>query len=199
VIYDLTQPVAAGMAVWPGDPPVELEPALSLAAGQGANVARLSLGTHTGTHVDAPAHLIEGGATADALSLEALLGPAVGVPPAPGETAGTAALAAAANGTQRLLLRAGSGLGAATLAAAEAAQLADWGVILVGVEGPSVDRADDETLGAHHALLSRGVIIVEGLALGGVPPGRYQLICLPLRLAGGDGAPARAVLIAPEP
>jgi arylformamidase len=83
----------------------------------------------------------------------------------------------------------------AALSGALAARLAEAGLRLGGVDGPSVDTGDDESLPAHHALLSRGVVIVEGLALAAVPPGRYHLVCLPLPLVGADSAPARAILM----
>jgi arylformamidase len=121
---------------------VTLEPALSLAAGQGANVARLSLGTHTGTHVDAPAHLLPGGATVETLPLAALVGPAVVVEIGADPARDAAALLAAAGECPRLLLKRAPRCAApAALSGALAARLAEAGLRLVGVDGPSVDAA----------------------------------------------------------
>jgi arylformamidase len=212
-IIDVSQGVSDGMAVWPGDPAVAVSAVLRVAAGDPANVSELRFGTHTGTHVDPPAHFFDGAPGADALALDVLLGDAVVADVAgPGGALGPADLGAVAPaGTTRLLLRTGGAFGRA-LSAASAAWLVERGVRLVGIDGPSIEApgagaGDGDGPGAgpgaaaggpfpvHTTLLRAGVVIVEGLDLSGVAPGAYELVCLPLKLVGGDGGPARAVLI----
>lgn len=208
-IFDVTLPIHRGMALWPGDPPVAVVPVTRVAAGDASSVSALHLGTHTGTHVDPPFHFLAAGATVDQLPLEVLVGPAVvvSIPRAIGciEPADLAA-AAIRPGDTRVLFKTDNSLawdrpGApapedyVALSAAAAAWLVARGVWLVGVDGLSVEAADSPGNPVHHRLLSAGVVVVEGLALAAVPPGRYQLACLPLKILGGDGAPARVVLV----
>jgi arylformamidase len=202
---DVSVPVRTGMIVYDGDPQVRVERVTEIARGDLANLSRMELGTHTGTHVDAPLHFADGGAGADRLPLDALIGPAV-VADALGaqgdiDAAALAALGLPA-GTERLLLRTRNGdlweeraftrdyVGVADDAARE---LVAMGVRLLGIDylsiAPSADPAP-----THRVLLEAGVVIVEGLDLRKAPPGRYDLVCLPLRLEGADGAPARALL-----
>jgi arylformamidase len=200
VFIDISLSISADLPVWPGDPPVLLEPVTRVEEGDVADVSRLVLGTHTGTHVDPPAHFLAGGATVDELPLDVLVGPAV-VADVPGGRAIDAArlerLALPA-GTTRLLLKTSDGPRAVAdtgaLTPDGAAWLVERGVRLVGADTLSIEPATDE-YPVHRLLLGVGVIIVEGLDLSAAPAGRYQLVCLPLRIAGGDGAPARAVLL----
>jgi arylformamidase len=200
---DVTVPLQAGMVVYEGDPPVELTPVLELGRGDPANVARLSLGSHTGTHVDAPRHLIPGGATVDRLALDALLGPArvLACPPGPIEPEALASVDLAAE--RRLIFKTGNSAlwahgrfvrdyQALTLATARA--LARAGVGLVGIDYLSVEAFRAPGFPVHHCLLEAGIVLLEGLDLSAVPAGRYELCCLPLRVRDGDGAPARALL-----
>lgn len=182
------------MAVWPGDPPVVVEPVSRIEAGDIAAVSRLGLGTHTGTHVDPPAHFLAGGATVDELPLDVLVGPAVVVDLTGGGPVDAARLAASdvPEGTVRLLLKTSAAQG--LLTPEGAAWLVERGVQLVGVDTLSIEPASED-YPVHRLLLGAAVILVEGLDLTGAAPGRYQLVCLPLRIAGGDGAPARAVLL----
>ena len=220
MIIDISRPLGATTQVWPGDPPVVIEPVARLEAGDPAAVSRLMLGTHTGTHVDPPAHFIPGGATVDELPLEVLVGPAVVVeipaPPGPldGQLLATLGIPA---GAVRILLKTGgregasgpasggAGPDAATAGPAAmfgplsldgATWLAGRGVALVGVDTLSIEPASTD-YPVHRTLLGAGVVIVEGLDLSAAPPGEYQLVCLPLRITAGDGAPARAVLMRP--
>ncbi len=190
-----------GMPVYPGDPAVSVMPSSPPGA---PAVSALHLGTHTGTHVDPPAHLWPERAAVDALPLDVLCGAAL-VVAVDGVSVVTAKrlVALVPPGTERLLLRthngalwAGGGLRTdyAALDAGAARWLVAAGVRLLGIDYVSVDAADAVDLPVHHVLLGAGVIIVEGLDLQAVRPGGYELACLPLRLAGGDGAPARAVL-----
>lgn len=165
-IFDISVPVRSGMPVYPGDPEVLLERVSASPA-----VSRLDFGVHTGTHVDAPVHFIEAAAGAEQLPLDVLVGPCEVV---------------SGNGfAERVLIKDGPGLDGRA-----AKGLVDRGVRLVGVDRMSV--GDEE---AHRALLGAGVVVVEGLDLSGVDAGSYELYCLPLRLVGSDGAPARAILV----
>jgi arylformamidase len=200
-LIDVTVPVTPDMPVYPGDPEVRLSAARSIAGGDGFNVSRLDFGVHTGTHVDAPRHLFDAGDGADALALDALVGPAhVADATALGGDVDLAALDALAvpAGTERLLLhtrnsalweREGFSAGAAVLAPDAARALVARGVRLVGIDYLSIGDAE-----THRTLLDAGVVIVEGLDLRRAPAGPARLICLPLRLVGADGAPARVVL-----
>jgi arylformamidase len=199
-LFDISVPLREGMVIYPGDPEVRMERVDSIAAGDPANLTRLDFGVHSGTHVDAPAHFIDGGVAADTLPLDLFLGPcevvdATGVN---GEI-GPESLSALAPGAERILFKTrNSELWArdsfvedfVTLGTQAARELIDRGVRLVGVDYLSVGDPD-----THRSLLGAGVIAIEGLDLRGVAPGSYRLACLPLRIVGSDGAPARAVLI----
>ena len=204
-IRDITVAVRPGMPVYPGDPPVVIERLGSLAEGDLANLSKIEFGLHTETHVDAPVHFIDGAAGVEALPLDALVGPAV-VADARGIVGDIdeAALAALGipEGTERLLLRTGNSqlwdlpafsaeFVGITVDAARA--LVRRGVRLVGIDYLSIAPAD-EPAATHVALLSAGIVILEGIDLRSVEPGAYTLLCLPLKVAGADGAPARAIL-----
>jgi arylformamidase len=208
-VIDVSLPIGPDLLVWPGDPAVVVERRSSIAAGDAANVSELRMGTHTGTHIDPPVHFIEGGAGIDAVPVETLVGPAVvadlrdwSMPIGPDvlDRLGVPA------GTERLLLRTASSelwrrlpVGFpdeyAHLTPEGAAWIVERGIRLVGVDFLSVERKGAEGHPVHVALLSNEVVIVEGLDLGDVEPGRYTLVALPLRITGGDGGPARVVLI----
>jgi arylformamidase len=204
-IVDISQSVSPGMEVWPGDPPVEVTAVMRVSAGDPANVSGLRLGTHTGTHIDPPAHFFDDAPGADALPLGALIGDAVvaDVAGAPGPLGGPDLEAIIPPGTVRLLLKTeGRAVSGPALSAEGAAWLVERGVRLVGIDGPSIEApadvpgaAEGPAYPVHTTLLRAGVVIVEGLDLSSVAPGGYELVCLPLKLVGGDGAPARAVLI----
>ena len=178
-IWDVTRPLAPGIPVWPGDRAFATGWTSRLRDGASCNVGHVAMSCHAGTHIDAPYHFAETGATIDQVPLQACVGPCVVLPL---ETLADAA------GEERVLLR--SGGGAPAVAALEALA----GLRLLGTDAASVDDADAAALAVHHALWHRGVVILEGLALAGVPDGRYELIALPLRLAGMDAAPVRALL-----
>jgi len=180
-IHDISQPIRPGIRVWPGDRPYERAWTARLADGASCNVGHVAMSCHTGTHMDAPYHFAEQGGTAETIPLEACIGPAVVVPLERLE--GVRA--------RRILVRSGGGV--PTVAAIERLP----GLELFGIDGPSVDAGDSKTLDVHHALWKRGAVILEGLDLSAVADGEYQLIALPLRLAGMDGSPVRAVLLEP--
>jgi len=203
-LLDVTVPIRPGMVVFDGDPPVRLERVASLAGGDGCNLSRLDFGVHSGTHVDAPVHFIDGAGGVEALPLEAMLGPVL-VVDATGQRghidAGAARLGIPA-GTERVLLKTANsrlwdldhfstGFVALTVPGAEA--LVDLGVRLVGIDYLSV-APFGAPAPVHAALLGAGVVIVEGLDLRAAEPGRWELFCLPARIDGCDGAPARVVL-----
>jgi arylformamidase len=199
-ILDVSVPVRPGMVVWPGDPAVRMELASAIADGAEANVTRLELGSHTGTHVDAPLHFFDGEAGAEALMLDALVGPCVVVDAraARGEL-GPEALDGVAGGVERVLFKTtNSELWARDGVADEFVLLGEEAarevvrrrIRLVGIDYLSIGGND-----AHRTLLRAGVVPLESIDLRGVEPGVYSLVCLPLRLVGADGAPARTILI----
>jgi len=197
------------MVTWPTDPPVVIEPFKAIAKGDHSNVSHLHLSTHTASHVDAPVHFGLGDRGADALPFDALLGPALVVDVGEARAVTAEHLRnALTEGHKRVLVRSRNSRfwredafrRDFTYLTAEAAQeLVQARVRLVGVDYLSVDEFGSAEAPAHRALLAAGVVVVEGLDLSGAEPGRYELICLPLRLAGLDGAPVRAVLRRPAP
>lgn len=207
-IFDISVPVSAGMPVWPGDPQVVLERYRKISSGSNCNNSKLACSVHTGTHVDAPAHFIENGTTVENLSLDMLIGPAVvaDLPEADIITPQLLDALALAPQTTRLLLKTrNSALWTdphhdfhqdfVALSPDAARWIIRHGIGLVGIDYLSIQMFKDTEPLTHRTLLEAGVIIVEGLNLQEVAPGNYQLICLPVKLAGSDGAPTRAVLI----
>ena len=208
-IYDISVPIVHGMPIYPGDPDIQIQDWKALSKGDAANVSLLHFGAHTGTHVDAPAHFIEGALKVESLPLEILIGEAAVVEVTDNAQSIDQAFVNqhCPAGIARVLFKTRNsafwGTGAAEfrsdfayleLAAAE--QLVTNGVRLVGIDYLSIEKFKNPGHPTHLSLLSHGVIIVEGLNLRDVSPGMYELICLPLRIRGGqgDGAPARAVL-----
>jgi arylformamidase len=207
-IWDISVPVRNGGVVYPGNPPITITAVQSIAAGDTANVSRIDLGSHTATHVDAPLHFMDGGAGVDELPLDVLIGPArlIGF--------GDDVLAVGEaelrrhdlSGVTRVLIQTRNSAWLATGSAEfhpdfthvtpdGAEYLVSLGVRLVGVDYLSVEQFRSPHHRTHKTLLSNGVVIVEGLVLSEPPAGDYELYCLPMLLAGLDGAPARAVLI----
>ncbi len=208
-LIDVTLPIGPDLLVWPGDPPVSITPRIEIARGDPANVSEITMGTHTGTHVDPPNHFVPGTEGIDGVPLDALYGDAVVVDARhldrPIEPPDLDALDIPA-GAKRVLLRtANSELWRhlpvefpdtyACLTAEGARWVVDRGIGLIGVDFLSVEQKGAPGHPAHHALLENAVVIVEGLNLGDVEPGRYTLVCMPLRIVDGDGGPARAMLI----
>jgi arylformamidase len=208
-IYDISVPISNELPTWPGDPSVQLTVWRSLSAYDAANVSMLNFGAHTGTHVDAPAHFIDGAAKIESLSLDVLIGPAP-VIEAPDDLRvinEEFVLAHCAPDTTRVLFKTRNSAFWSesepvfhtdfTYLDLNAAQrLVEQGIKLVGIDYLSIEKYDSPNHETHLALLSYGVVILEGLNLADVPGGNYELICLPLRLrtSKGDGAPARVVL-----
>jgi arylformamidase len=208
-IYDLSVPISSDLPTYPGDPGIEIRDWSSFAKADNANVSALSFGAHTGTHVDAPAHFIEGTRKVETLDLGVLIGEAQ-VIELPEESRLIDAEFVASKlkqGTVRVLFKTRNSAFWTTgktdfrtdftyLDLAAAQWLVEHGVKLVGIDYLSIEKFGSNDHEVHRALLSREVVILEGLNLSEVPAGRYELICLPLRLrtALGDGAPARAVV-----
>ncbi len=199
-IIDASVSIQPGMVTYPGDPAVRLERVSSIANGAVANLSRLDFGVHSGTHVDAPLHFVDGGASAESLPLDVLIGTAQVVDATAVERRlDEAALAELElRGVRILFTTRNSELWArnefaddfVSLTADGAAALLARGVRLVGIDYLSIG---DEA--AHLALLGAGVVTIEGLDLRHVEPGDYELICAPLKLVGSDGAPARVLLL----
>lgn len=203
-VYDVSLVIEPGMPVFPGNPLVTLDPVKSIARGDSSNVSLLHLGTHTGTHVDAPSHFIPGAGGIDTIGADILVGRArlfqLGKVP---QIDRRLLQGLDLTGVSRLLL--GTRNSALlhrkqatvdyTFVSEDAAQyIAGMGIRLVGVDYLSIEEYQKPGRPAHHILLGAGVVIVEGLDLSRVPPGDYELICLPLKLKDGDGAPARVLL-----
>jgi len=211
-LLDITLTLSPNLPVWPGDPPVEVARVSDLAAGDPWSLTRLGTSAHAGTHVDAPAHFLADGATVEALDLDALIGPArvVALPDIDAIDASALEALELPPSTERLLLRTANSDRRArgvpeseiladfvALAADGARWLVERGLRLVGIDGPSIAPLDDIDA-PHRVLLGAGLVIVEGLDLAQAAPGDYELLCLPLKLAGADGAPARVVLVSLE-
>ena len=208
-IYDVTVPLHNALPTWPGDPAVEISDWRSLGNGDGANVSLLHFGAHSATHVDAPAHFIEGAAKVESLSLDALIGKAevIEVPQDCLVIDEELVAAKCAPGTERVLFKTRN---SAFWSEAEprfhtdftyldmnaATRLVQQGARLIGIDYLSIEKYGQTNHETHLALLSKGVVILEGVNLSNVPAGKYELICLPLRLQSnlGDGGPARVVL-----
>jgi arylformamidase len=205
-LYDITVPVENGMPVWPGDPAVRLDRVASIAQGAHANVSSLSCGVHVGTHVDAPVHFLEGAPSVEAMPLDALIGRAFVADLRRATRIDAEALdkARIPPRVQRILFRTRNSefwrrgektfqTGFVAVDASGAEWLVRRKVRLVGVDYLSVAPYKDSRP-THQILLGAGVVILEGVDLSRVPSGAYQLYCLPMKLVGSDGAPARAVL-----
>jgi arylformamidase len=207
-IFDISVPVANGSVVYPGNPEVRIEPHSELSRGKSSNLSTITFGSHTGTHVDAPRHFFDAGSTVDRLPLDALIGPARVIAFGEDVMSITAALLQreSLQNAERVLIRTRNSTFVTdrefhpdfTYVAPDAAEyLAALGVKLVGVDYYSVEQFHSGHHRTHRTLLERGIVIVEGLDLRDISPGDYAFACLPLRLEGLDGAPARAVLMRP--
>lgn len=175
--YDITQELFSGR-VYPGDTPPAFQQVQALENGDACNLTDLSMCSHNGTHMDAPAHYIKNGKTIDQLSPEIFIGPVLvseGVPTAPEQL----------NGVMRLLIK-----GQKELTETDATLLCKGNLQLVGIEPQSVGSPD-----VHRILLSAGIVLLEGLVLSQVRQGQYTLIAPPLKLGGLEGSPCRAILL----
>jgi len=204
IIRDISVPISPDLPAYPGTPPVRFRQAASTAGGDVANLYEICLPTHVGTHIDAPYHVDASLPTLQEIDLSRLVGPCQVV-----EISAEAAIGpddlrdVPWATTERLLFKTRnsslwgrpfqSDFTSLTVAAAQLIT-AHPSIKLVGIDYLSIDPADSTGLEAHHVLLGAGVVVLEGINLRDIAPGPYELICLPLSLSTGDGAPARAVL-----
>ncbi|MEE8586245.1 MAG: arylformamidase [Acidobacteriota bacterium] len=201
-LYDISPLLAPAIAVWPGDAPFQRSQSLSISQGASVNLSSMSLSLHTGAHADAPSHFDDQGATIEDVDLEAYIGPARLVTVEAQETVSAQDLRPVLEDRpQRLLVRCNPDFDPRRFPprfvhfSPEAAQaIGQAGARLVGLDAPSVDFVDSQELPCHHIFQRHGTAILENLLLKGVPDGEYELIALPLRIAGGDASPVRAVL-----
>lgn len=205
-IYDISLPLSASLTKWPGHPDFELTQSKHLSRGDHATVSHIFTGAHAGTHVDAPAHFIQDGNLIDSLDLHLLIGDALVVDTGNAEAISSEVLEQASipTGTKRLLFRTKNSKrwhdnveefteAYVGLTETGAEWLISRGVKLVGTDYLSVASLP-ENVPTHRRLLGAAIILVEGLNLYDIAPGNYTLICLPLKIAGAEGAPARVVL-----
>ena len=206
-IYDISVPIRSGGLVYPGNPEIDISLQQAIAKGAGANVSAIRFGSHTGTHADAARHFFDDGQTVDKIPLERLIGRAVLIKfPDDLRSIGANDLRAHdLKGQKRVLIGTRNSALLSqkefvpdfTYLAPDGAQyLVDQGIELVGVDYLSIEQFHSGHHRTHRTLLERSVVIIEGLDLSAPPAGEYEFICLPLRIEGCDGAPARAVLIA---
>ncbi len=209
-IHDVSVPIHPQMVVWPGDP----EPVVRLLSSRGQNAAatvrQISLSTHAGTHVDAPEHFVTGGRTVDQIQLERMVGECqvvevrseeAAISPRdlqsawPGDYSGPSRVLLKTLNSRRRLLEDGMFHRDFQALSGDAARwLVDHGVITVGIDYYSIEPFRTPGHPAHMALLSHDVLVIEGVNLADILPGRYRLLCLPIRIAGSDGAPTRVML-----
>lgn len=202
-LWDISQTLRVGMPVWPGEPAFELARTASIGPQCPVNVGAIRTSLHAGTHGDAPFHYATSGAASADCDLSPYLGPCRVV-----DVSGAGDSVCVGDidwehvaGASRVLLRTFARFPAENwvsdfkaIDAAVVRRLGAQGVVLIGVDTPSLDPQDSKTMDAHREVLSADMRILEGLVLDQVPPGDYELIALPLKIAGGDASPVRAVL-----
>lgn len=203
-IHDITMSIFPSLPTYPGDPPIRIDPVTRIARGDPANVSCLTMSSHCGSHIDVARHFNDHGVSVDQLPLALLLGTALvadlrGVVKIDGKILARLPLA----GVERLLLRTDNSLlwekegfceSYACLTRDGAEYLLQTKVRLLGIDYLSIERFDGDGE-VHRLLLGSGAVILEGLNLDGIEAGKYVLICLPLKIKGGDGAPVRAILL----
>ncbi len=208
MLIDISPALSARSPIWPGDTKFSAVRTWSIAGGGAVNVSAITLSTHAGAHADAPRHYDERGASIDEVALDPYIGPCVVAHVvAPGAFVGVETALAALDRVlagrampERVLFRtyrrspAGWDSAFSAIAAETIAMLADRGVRLIGVDTPSLDPEQSKTMDAHRAILKADMRVLEGLVLDSVAEGIYELIALPLKLAGLDAAPVRAAL-----
>lgn len=206
-IYDVTVAVSEHVPIYEGDPRVEIESVKSIGGGDNANVSNLCFGAHTGTHIDAPNHFIDGTRRVEDLDLDKLVGPCRVVELDSSVISIEPSHLAGLDGVERVLFKTrnssfwsepekGFRTDFTYLAPESARILADGGVKLVGIDYLSIEKFGSSDFATHITLLEKEVVILEGVDLRKIAPGDYELICLPLKYVGGtgDGAPARTIL-----
>lgn len=198
--YDVTLPLEESTPPYPGDPGLSIQTLMDFERGDDLRLSAISLSAHLGTHVDAPLHFVRGGMSLEQIALETLIGPAHLVEVITRGGIGAEQIARQLpHLCERLLIKTTRSNQLTPRPSAwlepEAAQLLlESGVRLIGIDSPSLDSLTSSHARAHKILLEKEIIIVENLALHAVPIGAYEMICLPLKVVGLEGAPARAVL-----
>ena len=203
-LYDATVPLKSGMLVFPGDPQFSMEPLFQCSQGDTFNLSTLTLNSHMGTHVDPPLHYLDGAGGVDAIPLDTLVGPGTVLDMRGRPVIDRFALEQSdAALHERILLKTDNGCKLlesdftedfVSLTQDAALYLVQHGVKLVGVDYLSIEPYDDVSAPVHRILLQAGVLIVEGALLEHIPAGPCRIYCLPLNIAGADGAPARLVV-----
>jgi len=203
-LIDVTVPLDASLPNYPGNQPFVLDAVKRIANGDSSNVSAIRMSAHAGTHVDAPRHYFDDGAGVEALALEMLLGRTrvIEVTSRTGIGADELAVHNLSEDVRVLIKTHNSKLWGSPefhpdyvgVTASGAEYLIAHGIKVVGVDYLSVETFKQPGAPAHHVLLGGGTIVIEGLNLAGVEPGVYDMLCLPLRIVGYDGAPARVVL-----
>ena len=194
-IIDISRTIHPDMEMYPGDAGPQITKVSGLDEGDSYNISRITLGTHTGTHVDPPLHLIRDGVGIDRLSMNTLVGNARVLDLSSINRPIEASDIGPLDTGEIILLKGGRGVSCGTcLTAACARYLVDIGIKTIGTNAISIG-APDEEYEVHHTLLDAGIVVIEGLEMPDVEAGDYFLVCLPLKIANGDGGPARAVLI----
>jgi arylformamidase len=202
---DVSVSLHSGMVHWPDNPPVRIERALNIEYGDTANVSKVSMGVHTGTHMDGPLHFVREGKGLDEMPLDATIGPARVIEISDPESIKPNELHSyRLQHGERILFRtqnsarswsSGDFIEDFVYVSQEAARyLADCGIQTVGVDYLSVGGFRNDGVETHQALLEAGIWVIEGLDLSEVEPGAYELVCLPIKIERSDGAPARAIL-----
>lgn len=206
MIYDVTAPISNAMPVWPGDPPVQLTPKSHVSRDKSHTVhlTSIEMGSHTGTHVDAPFHMIDGAKRLSDFALDVFVGPVtVFEIPSASSISRTELEQFNWDGIERALFKTENSkhwqdrkfYEEFVHLEPEGAQfLADHGIRLVGIDYLSIDKFKSASHPSHFVLLKKDIIIIEGLNLNAVPAGAYHMVALPLNLQGSDGAPARVIL-----
>ena len=202
LLYDITTPITPELAEWPGDTPYRYEWIARLSDGASVNLGTVTMSVHLGTHMDAPFHYSDTGKTVEQIDPGVFIGPAM-VVDVRGRALITVADVAAIDltGIPRILFKTDGWQDRTQfpttiplLDTGVPEYLCSQGVILVGMDVPSLDHLDSKDLPIHHALGRAGITILESIVLRDVPPGRYELIALPLKIVGADGSPVRAIL-----
>jgi arylformamidase len=206
-IHDITLTISNSLVTYPGDPGIQITRVHSIGKDSNSNLTKLDMGAHTGTHVDAPAHFIEGGSGSETLDLNVLIGPAIVIDATKQEriTAENLEHFRIPRGTERILLRTRNSeiwksqpreffADFVGITRDGAEWLVEKSIRLVGIDYLSV-APFHQAEPTHRVLLQAGIIPIEGLDLSGIAPGSYFLICLPLKIEGSDGAPSRVILL----
>ena len=202
---DISVTIKSGMAHWPDNPEIKVGKMLDMEKGDVCNVSTLSLGSHTGTHMDAPRHFFRNGKTLDRMPFEATIGPARVIEIKDRESVKVEEIKnARIKPGERILFKTPNSRRSwktdqfdenfVYISKEAAAFLAKAKVLTVGIDYLSVGGFKKDGVETHHALLGAGVWVIEGLNLAKIKPGRYELCCLPIKVLDSDGAPARALL-----